>query len=71
MPSLETDEDPELAALHRRFWWTLPPATAVVTPVMLGGYVKEVASAAQGWMELALSTPVILWVDFPIYARCL
>lgn len=29
------------------------------------------APAAQGWVELALSAPVVLWAGFPIYARCL
>eukprot|EP00952_Eustigmatos_sp_NYUAD-ZCMA_P009507 39245-Eustigmatos_ZCMA.PRE.1 len=38
---------------------------------MLGGRVKGVAPAAQGWVELALSAPVVLWAGFPIYARCL
>ncbi len=71
MPSLEADENPELAAFRRRFWWTLPLTIAVVALVMLGGRVTGVAPAAQGWVEFALSAPVVLWAGFPIYTRCL
>ncbi|GCB06497.1 heavy metal translocating P-type ATPase [Ralstonia sp. SET104] len=71
MPSLDADEHPELAAFRRRFWWTLPLTIAVVALVMLGGHVAGVAPAAQGWVEFALSAPVVLWAGFPIYARCL
>ncbi|UCA16654.1 hypothetical protein LA354_22485 [Ralstonia pickettii] len=41
MPSLEADENPELAAFRRRFWWTLPLTIAVVALVMLGGVSRE------------------------------
>src|SRR5437868_7035087 len=36
MPSLEDDENPELAAFRHRFWWTLPLTIAVVFLAMLG-----------------------------------
>jgi Cu+-exporting ATPase len=71
MPSLEADENPELAAFRRRFWWTLPLTIAIVVIAMLGDHVGVVTPAVQGWVEFALSAPVVLWAGFPIYARCL
>ncbi|QEZ48985.1 heavy metal translocating P-type ATPase (plasmid) [Cupriavidus oxalaticus] len=71
MPSLEEDQNPELAALRHRFWWTLPLTIAVVSLVMLGGRLAVLEPAVQSWVELVLSAPVVLWAGFPIYVRCL
>ncbi|SCU74702.1 copper transporter [Cupriavidus necator] len=71
MPSLEDDENPELAAFRHRFWWTLPLTIAVVLLVMLGDRFRALEPATQSWVELVLSAPVVLWAGFPIYARCL
>lgn len=71
MPSLEKEENPELASFRHRFWWTLPLTIAVVLLVMLGGRAAVLEPAAQSWVELALASPVVLWAGFPIYVRCL
>ncbi|SPC06662.1 copper transporter [Cupriavidus oxalaticus] len=71
MPSLEDDQNPELAAFRHRFWWTLPLTVAVVLLAMLGDRLGVLEPATQSWLELALSAPVVLWAGFPIYARCL
>ncbi|WP_268747279.1 heavy metal translocating P-type ATPase [Ralstonia pickettii] len=71
MPSLEEDENPELATFRRRFWWTLPLTITVVLLVMQGGRAANLAPAAQSWVELVLSAPVVLWAGWPIYMRCL
>ncbi|MGX0939639.1 P-type Cu+ transporter [Cupriavidus metallidurans] len=71
MPSLEDDENPELAAFRHRFWWTLPLTVVVVLLAMLGHRFGWVDPARQSWAELVLSAPVVLWAGFPIYARCL
>jgi Cu+-exporting ATPase len=36
LPELDADDDPELRAFRRRFWWTLP-LTVVVTVLALFG----------------------------------
>lgn len=71
MPSLDADENPELAAFRRRFWWTLPLTLATVLLAMLGEHAWAMEPTAQSWVELALSAPVVLWAGFPVYARCL
>ncbi len=71
MPSLEDDQNPELAAFRQRFWWTLPLTIAVALLAMLGGRAADLAPATQSWVELILSAPVVLWAGFPIYVRCL
>ncbi len=71
MPTLEDDQNPELAAFRHRFWWTLPLTITVVLLVMLGGRLGVLEPAAQSWVELVLSAPVVLWAGFPIYVRCL
>lgn len=71
MPSLDTDENPELAAFRRRFWWTLPLTIATALLAMLGEHAWAIVPTARSWVELVLSAPVVVWAGFPIYARCL
>ncbi|WP_454727995.1 heavy metal-binding domain-containing protein [Cupriavidus ulmosensis] len=44
MPSLEAEDNPELAAFRHRFWWTLPLTVAVVLLVMLGSRFRGAGS---------------------------
>ena len=37
MPTLDDDQNPELADFSRRFWWTLP-FTAAVTVLAMAGH---------------------------------
>ncbi|WP_137924340.1 heavy metal translocating P-type ATPase [Cupriavidus sp. 2SB] len=71
MPSLEEEENPELETFRRRFWWTLPLTVATVLLAMLGHRIALVDPAIQGWVELVLSAPVVLWAGFPLFVRCL
>ncbi|AJW46398.1 MULTISPECIES: heavy metal translocating P-type ATPase [Ralstonia] len=71
MPSLDADENPELAAFRRRFWWTLPLTIATALLAMLGEHAWAMGPTVQSWVEFALSAPVVLWAGFPVYARCL
>ena len=45
MPTLDDDENPELADFRRRFWWTLP-LTVVVTMLAMFGHQL-------GWFDMA------------------
>ena len=69
MPTLEDDENPELADFSRRFWWTLP-FTVVVTILAMGGHrFGWFAPGVQTWIELVLTLPVALWAGWPFYVR--
>ena len=70
MPSAEEGENPELVDFRRRFWWTLP-LTIVVTILGMFGHVvaSGVPARTRSWIELALSTPVVLWGAWPFFER--
>ncbi|MCB2021222.1 MAG: copper-translocating P-type ATPase [Burkholderiaceae bacterium] len=69
MPTLEDDEDPELADFRRRFWWTLPFTAAVVALAMGSHQFHFFEGDTQNWVELALTLPVALWAGWPFYVR--
>ena len=69
MPTLEGDENPELADFQRRFWWTLPVTIVAVLLAMFGHRLEWWHGTQQSWIELALTTPVILWAGWPFFVR--
>jgi len=69
MPSLEDEENPELAAFSRRFWWTLPLTVIVTTLAMFGHRLGWFDMATQSFIELVLSLPVVLWAGWPFFVR--
>jgi Cu+-exporting ATPase len=69
MPSLDDEENPELVDFRRRFWWTLP-LTIVVTSLAMGAHrFPPEGIPYQNWIELVLSTPVVLWAGWPFFER--
>jgi P-type Cu+ transporter len=68
-PSLDEDENPELTDFRRRFWWTLPLSMVVMLLAMLGHRLQWFDMATQSWIELVLSTPVVLWAGWPFFVR--
>src|SRR5881397_713839 len=70
MPTLEEERNPELEDFTRRFWWTLPLSIAGVVLAMGGHRFVPLAPASISWLELALSTPVVLWAGWPFFVRC-
>lgn len=68
MPSLD-DENPELKDFSRRFWWTLPFTVIVTVLAMFGPQLGWFEMATQTWVELVLSTPVVLWAGQPFFIR--
>ena len=69
LPSLEEEENPELVDFKRRFWWTLPLTVIVTILAMAGHRIFAGGLPAQSWIELVLSTPVVLWAGAPFFAR--
>ena len=70
MVSLENEENPELIDFRRRFWWTLPMTMIVTAIAMSGGFFDPMLGAARPWVELVLTTPVVLWSGWPFFVRC-
>jgi P-type Cu+ transporter len=69
LPTLEDDDNPELADFQRRFWWTLPLTVVVAVLAMAGHRLGWFDMATQSWIELVLSAPVVLWAGFPFFVR--
>ena len=69
LPSVEDEENPELADFRRRFWWTLPLTIIVTVLAMFGHQLGWFNMATQSWIELVLSLPVVLWAGWPFFVR--
>jgi P-type Cu+ transporter len=69
MPALEEGENKELVDFQRRFWWTLPLTWIVTVLAMLGHRLNWFDMATQSWIELVLSSPVLLWAGWPFFQR--
>lgn len=69
MPSLEEEENPELTVFRRRFWATLPLTIIVVTLAMFGHQLGWFDIRTQTWIELVLSTPIVLWAGSTFFVR--
>ncbi|MCU6435272.1 heavy metal translocating P-type ATPase [Undibacterium sp. Jales W-56] len=69
MPSLDAEDNPELNDFRRRFWSTLPLSGAVFALAMFGHMWLPAGLPRQNLIELALSTPVVLWAGWPFFHR--
>jgi Cu+-exporting ATPase len=69
MPSLDDTENPELTDFRRRFGWTLPLTVIVTMLAMFAHRFVEGGLPNQNWIELALSSPVVLWAGWPFFVR--
>ncbi|KRB93740.1 heavy metal translocating P-type ATPase [Noviherbaspirillum sp. Root189] len=69
MPSLGEEENPELVDFRRRFWWTLPLTFIVTALAMFSHQIFPQGVPGQNWMELVLSTPVVLYAGWPFFVR--
>jgi Cu+-exporting ATPase len=67
---VEDEVNPELEDFRRRFWWTLPLSLGVLALAMAGHRLAWPAPTARTWIELGLSTPVVLWAGWPFFVRC-
>ena len=71
MPALEDEENPELVDFRRRFWWTLPLTVVVTAMAMFIHSFIPGGLPEQSWIELGISTPVVLWAGWPFLVRWL
>jgi Cu+-exporting ATPase len=70
LPGAEDDDNPELRDFSRRFRWTLPLTVVVLALAMLGHRLPLLSVEARTWLELVLSTPVVVWAGAPFFVRC-
>ena len=66
-------DDAELRDLTRRFWvgvvLSIPMVVLAMAPMVGIHDAFGLAPRARGWIELALGTPVVLWVGWPILRK--
>jgi Cu+-exporting ATPase len=68
------EANPELVDMTRRFWvstaLTFPLLVVAMGEMLPLGEVREwLSSPAAKWLQLALSTPVVLWGGWPFFQR--
>lgn len=68
------DENPELIDMRRRFWvsvaFTVPTFLLAMSDLIPGRPVQRLISAeVSGWLQLALSAPVVIWGGLPFFQR--
>src|SRR5580658_7908771 len=67
---VEGSEDLELASMSRRFWIGVILAVPVLVLAMGETALSRfIAPHVSQWIQLALSTPVVLWAGSPFFAR--
>lgn len=70
MQQQDKGENRELVIMSRRFWiclaLTLPVFLSAMFPQLFHGFMGD---SARQWLELILSTPVVLWGAWPFFLR--
>jgi Cu+-exporting ATPase len=74
LPSLTEEKNPELCDMQRRFWVSLalsvPTVVLGMSDIIPGQPIQRVLSSELlAWLQLALSTPVVLWGGYPFFQR--
>jgi Cu+-exporting ATPase len=69
-PTTETAENAELTDMSRRFWVSLA-LTLPVLAVAMSDFIPavRVAPGPARWLELVLTTPLVLWGGWPFFVR--
>ena len=72
-PSAEEEPSPELEDMSRRLWvslaLTLPVFLIAMSEMLPGRPLEGLASGRAAWLQLVLSTPVVLWGGWPFFLR--
>ncbi len=70
--AVEAEANPELIDMTRRFWFGAAfslPVLVLAMGEMLPGLSGIVGGAWNPWVQLVLSTPVVLWAGWPFFER--
>lgn len=66
----DEEENPELAAMTRRFWLSVALTVPLLVFAMTAGMSHaRLSPAIAAWIELVLATPVVLWCGWPFFER--
>ncbi|MBI4209711.1 MAG: heavy metal translocating P-type ATPase [Deltaproteobacteria bacterium] len=68
------EENPELQSMSRRFWislvLTVPVFLIAMSEMIPGKPIQKILTPKTlGWIQFALSTPVVLWGAWPFFVR--
>src|SRR5215475_797722 len=70
--SLDTQPNPELADMTRRFWigalLSVPPVMLEMGGHLMGGH-GLIEQTLSNWIQLMFATPVVLWAGWPFFVR--
>lgn len=74
VPAADDGPNPELTDFKRRFWigavLVLPLLVLTMGPLVGLGYFRQaLGEPLAQWVELVLSTPVVLWAGWPFFVR--
>ncbi len=74
VPSADEGPNPELVDFTRRLWvgvaFTIPLLVLTMGPLVGLGFLRSaLGEPAAQWLEVLLSTPVILWAGWPFFVR--
>ena len=72
IPAADQGPNPELVDFRRRFWigavFTVPLLVLTMGSFIGLGFIREmIGERLTVWIELAISTPVILWAGWPFF----
>jgi P-type Cu+ transporter len=68
--SLHAEADPEYDSMSRRLWVSAALSTPLLVIAMGGDLYKlPFSPLTRNWIELALTTPVVLWGSWPFFER--
>jgi len=65
----ESERDPELASMTRRFWIGLALTVPLLAISMGGMFLQFIPASAAVWIQLVLAAPVVAWGAWPFFVR--
>lgn len=72
-PEADDGENPELRDMSRRFWvglvLSLPVFLIAMGGMVAGDLLQRFEMRTLNWLQLLLSTPVVLWCGWPFFQR--
>jgi len=68
----QADDNPELRAMTRRFWWSVllgVPLVLLTMAHMVGPWSHAISPRLAAWIEFVLASPIVLWAGWPFFER--
>ena len=68
-PSLDEEENHELAGFLQRFWWTLPLTVSIGLIALFESKITFLGGTTLGWIQMILSLPIMFWAADSFFIR--